>query len=194
MPARRSTRRSRWSCARWRSPAPTSIEEAARGYDRSSLRWVGEAEEVARRTTSAWGRRACAVYEPLEPSGGTLVWIHGGGWIFGQPDLVRPRCAARCATARAPRRLRRLPPGARDAVPRAARRTARRRCSGRARVRRRSLAGRRRQRGRQLADVLARRPRRGGPDRLPAARLSVTDAAVRDRGDAAVRRATRPTA
>jgi acetyl esterase len=97
MPHRRSTRRSRWSCARWRSRRrPTSIEEAREGYDRSSLRWVGEAEEVASSHDERVGRRACASTSRSSPRGGTLVWIHGGGWIIGNLSSYDPLCRALC--------------------------------------------------------------------------------------------------
>jgi acetyl esterase len=77
-------------------PTPTSIEEARAGYDRSSLRWVGEREEVASTRDERVGEACVRVYEPLEPRGGTLVWIHGGGWIFGNLTSYDPLCRALC--------------------------------------------------------------------------------------------------
>jgi acetyl esterase len=77
-------------------PTPTSIEEARAGYDRTSLRWVGESEEVASTRDERVGEACVRVYEPIEPRGGTLVWIHGGGWILGNLTSYDPLCRALC--------------------------------------------------------------------------------------------------
>lgn len=76
------------------APRPTSIEEAREGYDRTSLRWVGEAEEVSTVHDEPVGKGCVRVYEPLEPRGGVLVWIHGGGWIMGNLSSYDPLCRA----------------------------------------------------------------------------------------------------
>jgi len=78
------------------APAPASIEEAREGYDRTSLRWVGEPEEVASVRDEPVGEASVRVYEPLEPRGGVLVWIHGGGWVLGNLASYDPLCRALC--------------------------------------------------------------------------------------------------
>ena len=76
------------------APTPTSIEEARAGYDRTSLRWVGEPEDVASVHDERVGEACVRVYEPLEHRGGALLWIHGGGWIMGNLTSYDPLCRA----------------------------------------------------------------------------------------------------
>ena len=76
------------------TPRPQSIEEAREGYDRSSLRWVGEPEEVASVRDERVGEACVRVYEPLEARGGALLWVHGGGWILGNLTSYDPLCRA----------------------------------------------------------------------------------------------------
>ena len=77
-------------------PPPASVEEARDGYDRGSLRWIGEPEEVASVHDEPVGEACVRVYEPLEPRGGVLVWVHGGGWILGNLTSYDPLCRALC--------------------------------------------------------------------------------------------------
>lgn len=76
------------------APRPESIEDARMGYDRTSLQWVGEAEEVASVSDEPVGECCVRVYEPLSPSGGAILWIHGGGWIMGNLTSYDPLCRA----------------------------------------------------------------------------------------------------
>jgi acetyl esterase len=76
------------------APRPESIEDARMGYDRTSLQWVGEAEEVAPVTDEPVGECCVRVYEPLERARGAILWIHGGGWIMGNLTSYDPLCRA----------------------------------------------------------------------------------------------------
>jgi acetyl esterase len=76
------------------APRPQSIEEARTGYDRTSLRWVGEPEEVASVRDERVGEACVRVYEPVDHRGGALLWIHGGGWIMGNLSSYDPLCRA----------------------------------------------------------------------------------------------------
>jgi acetyl esterase len=74
-------------------PRPRSIEEARAGYDRTSLRWVGEAEPVASVTDHEVGTICVRLYEP-EDARGAILWIHGGGWIMGNLTSYDALCRA----------------------------------------------------------------------------------------------------
>ena len=76
------------------APLPESIEEIRTGYDRMSLLWVGEAEEVAAVRDEAVGECCVRVYEPLEHAGGAILYLHGGGWIMGNLTSHDPLCRA----------------------------------------------------------------------------------------------------
>jgi acetyl esterase len=72
-------------------PAPrTSIEDVRDHYDRTTLRFAGEPEEVASVADVEGGRE----YVPAGDVAGTLVWIHGGGWVLGTLDAYDPLCRA----------------------------------------------------------------------------------------------------
>ena len=71
---------------------------------------------------SAGGRRA-RLFEPMEPTTGLVVFVHGGGWQFGSIDASHGVCAfllenhwAESAFARLPARLRAQFPAAFDDV------------------------------------------------------------------------------
>lgn len=76
------------------APRPSSIEDAREGYDRTSLRWVGDAEQVAAVHEEHLGDVCVRVYEPLHPRGGAVLWVHGGGWIMGNLTSYDPLCRA----------------------------------------------------------------------------------------------------
>jgi len=72
-------------------PAPrTTIEDVRDHYDRTALRFAGEPEEVASVRDVEGGRE----YLPLGDAAGTLVWIHGGGWVLGTLAAYDPLCRA----------------------------------------------------------------------------------------------------
>ena len=75
------------------APRPESIEEARAGYDRTSLVWVGEAEEVADVSEEHLGDICVRLYMPADAAG-VIVWIHGGGWIMGNLTSYDPLCRA----------------------------------------------------------------------------------------------------
>lgn len=75
------------------APRPESVEEARAGYDRTSLIWVGEAEEVADVSEEEVGEVCVRIYTPDEPVG-AILWIHGGGWIMGNLTSYDPLCRA----------------------------------------------------------------------------------------------------
>jgi acetyl esterase len=77
------------------APVPETIEDIRTGYDRTSLLWVGEAEEVADVREEAVGDCCVRVYEPAvaEPRGAVL-YMHGGGWIMGNLTSHDPLCRA----------------------------------------------------------------------------------------------------
>src|SRR3954447_9482346 len=75
------------------APEPTSIEEAREGYDRTSLQWVGDAEDVASVRDVAVDPICVRVYAP-EDAHGAILWIHGGGWIMGNLTSYDPLCRA----------------------------------------------------------------------------------------------------
>jgi acetyl esterase len=75
------------------APRPESIEEARAGYDRTSLQWVGEAEEVADVSEVEVDPICVRVYRP-EDARGAVLWIHGGGWIMGNLTSYDPLCRA----------------------------------------------------------------------------------------------------
>ena len=74
-------------------PAPTSIEEARETYARTSLRWVGEAEDVAEVFDADADGVPVRVYRP-DGAHGSILWIHGGGWIIGTLEAYDPLCRA----------------------------------------------------------------------------------------------------
>jgi acetyl esterase len=76
------------------APRPESIEDARLGYDRTSLQWVGEAEDVASVSDEPVGECCVRVYEPAERARGAILWIHGGGWIMGNLTSYDPLCRA----------------------------------------------------------------------------------------------------
>ena len=82
------------------APKPASIEEARAGYDRTSLQWVGEAEEVASISEEEVGPICVRLYEP-EDARGAILWIHGGGWIMGNLTSYDPLCRALANRTRA---------------------------------------------------------------------------------------------
>jgi len=75
------------------APRPASIDEAREGYDRTSLQWVGEAEEVAEVSEVEVDPICVRLYRP-EDARGALLWIHGGGWIMGNLTSYDPLCRA----------------------------------------------------------------------------------------------------
>jgi acetyl esterase len=75
------------------APRPSSIEEARSGYDRTSLQWVGEAEEVADISEVEVDPICVRVYRP-EDARGAILWIHGGGWVMGNLTSYDPLCRA----------------------------------------------------------------------------------------------------
>ena len=75
------------------APRPESIEEARAGYDRTSLIWVGEAEDLADISEEHAGEVCVRLYTPEEPVG-VILWIHGGGWIMGNLTSYDPLCRA----------------------------------------------------------------------------------------------------
>jgi acetyl esterase len=74
-------------------PRPQSIEEARAGYDRTSLRWIGEAEDVADVSEVDVEPICVRLYRP-EDARGAILWIHGGGWIMGNLTSYDPLCRA----------------------------------------------------------------------------------------------------
>jgi acetyl esterase len=81
-------------------PRPESIEEARAGYDRTSLRWIGEAEEVADVSEVDIDPVCVRLYRP-EDARGAILWIHGGGWIMGNLTSYDPLCRALANRSRA---------------------------------------------------------------------------------------------
>jgi acetyl esterase len=75
------------------APKPQSVEEAREGYDRTSLLWVGEAEDVAEVTEEHAGEACLRLYRPAGAHG-AILWIHGGGWIMGNLTSYDPLCRA----------------------------------------------------------------------------------------------------
>ena len=75
------------------APRPESIEEAREGYDRTSLQWVGEAEEVADVSEVEVEPVCVRLYRP-ENARGAVLWIHGGGWVMGNLTSYDPLCRA----------------------------------------------------------------------------------------------------
>jgi acetyl esterase len=75
------------------APRPASIEEAREGYDRTSLQWVGEAEEVADVSEVDVDPICVRLYRP-EGARGAILWIHGGGWVMGNLTSYDPLCRA----------------------------------------------------------------------------------------------------
>jgi acetyl esterase len=75
------------------APRPESVEEAREGYDRTSLQWVGEAEEVADVSEVDVDPICVRLYRP-ENARGAILWIHGGGWIMGNLTSYDPLCRA----------------------------------------------------------------------------------------------------
>jgi acetyl esterase len=75
------------------APRPQSIEEARAGYDRTSLIWVGEAEDVADVSEEHLGDICVRTYTPQDPHG-VILWIHGGGWVMGNLTSYDPLCRA----------------------------------------------------------------------------------------------------
>ena len=63
------------------------------GYDRTSLQWVGEAEEVEDVSEVDVDPICVRVYRPADARG-VIVWIHGGGWIMGNLTSYDPLCRA----------------------------------------------------------------------------------------------------
>ena len=74
-------------------PPPASIEEARAGYARTSLRFVGAAEDVAEVREADADGVPVRVYRPADARG-AILWIHGGGWILGTLDAYDPLCRA----------------------------------------------------------------------------------------------------
>ena len=74
-------------------PPPASIEEARASYERSSLRFVGEAEDVEEVRDADAGGVLVRLYRPQDAHG-AILWIHGGGWILGSIDAYDPLCRA----------------------------------------------------------------------------------------------------
>jgi acetyl esterase len=75
------------------APRPQSIEEARAGYDRTSLVWVGEAEDVEDVSEEHIGEVCVRTYQPRDAHG-AILWIHGGGWIMGNLTSYDPLCRA----------------------------------------------------------------------------------------------------
>lgn len=76
------------------APRPASIDEARAGYDRTSLQWVGEAEQVEDVSDVALDDGVCVrVYRP-RAAHGAILWIHGGGWVMGNLTSYDPLCRA----------------------------------------------------------------------------------------------------
>lgn len=74
---------------------PQSVEEARAGYDRTSLLWVGEAEEVASVADERVGHACVRVYRPaVSEVRGAVLWVHGGGWIMGNLTSHDALCRA----------------------------------------------------------------------------------------------------
>ena len=75
------------------APRPESIEEARMGYDRTSLIWVGEAEEVEDISEEHLDEVCVRLYTPADAHG-VILWIHGGGWVMGNLTSYDPLCRA----------------------------------------------------------------------------------------------------
>lgn len=77
------------------APVPESIEEIRTGYDRTSLLWAGEIEEVASVRDEAVGECCVRVYEPAGGIvRGAVLYLHGGGWIMGNLTSHDALCRA----------------------------------------------------------------------------------------------------
>ena len=76
------------------APRPESVEEARAGYVRTSLIWVGEAEQVADVSEEDVGRDLRAALHARASPSGAILWIHGGGWIMGNLTSYDPLCRA----------------------------------------------------------------------------------------------------
>ena len=74
-------------------PAPSSIEEARANYARTSLRFVGEPEEVAEVRDADAAGTPVRLFRPAGAHG-AILWIHGGGWIMGTLEAYDPLCRA----------------------------------------------------------------------------------------------------
>ncbi|MGL6278388.1 MAG: alpha/beta hydrolase [Gaiella sp.] len=82
-----------------RPPHELGVEAARAFMDEGALGLFGGEEELASIEDVALAGVPCRVYRPheLAPGTGTLVWLHGGGWVLGSLASHDPLCRALAA-------------------------------------------------------------------------------------------------
>jgi len=70
------------------------VEQARAGHENETAALGGEGEEVGGVEDVELAGVPARLYTPLEPTGGTIAYFHGGGWVVGSIDSFDTACRA----------------------------------------------------------------------------------------------------
>ena len=70
------------------------VEQARAGHENETEQLGGPGEEVGSVEDGELAGVPVRLYTPLEPTGGTISYFHGGGWVVGSIDSFDTACRA----------------------------------------------------------------------------------------------------
>jgi acetyl esterase len=70
------------------------VEQARAGHENETEQLGGPGEEVGSVDDVELAGVPVRLYAPLEPTGGTIAYLHGGGWVVGSIDSFDTACRA----------------------------------------------------------------------------------------------------